>query len=163
MINNNSRTRFFLSPLVVCGILFVSANSSLAYQQPTYHGAGPSSTPKTPYLASPTVKAANETYDVVAIGTDVANSDIKVVAKSTLKALQKQLEDEFNQDKKKYQDAKKDKNNHDANTLKPPVKKTIKMLKAGFKTQPDAQKYADEKIVERDKANGKKTADNKNW
>jgi hypothetical protein len=99
-------------------------------------------------------KSAPETYEVVEIGTE-----IRVVSKSGLNALKKQYDDSYKSDTKKYLDAKK--TSHDANGMKKPDKKdyTVKPLKSNFKTQEEAQKFANDKIEEREQG-GKKTPNN---
>jgi hypothetical protein len=149
------RTTFYISPLLVSGILIAFSSSSLAYQPPATHG-----NTRMPNAAAPGARVANETYSVVQIG-----EEIKVVSASEKKTLIKKLEDDYKLDTKKYTDAKKDKKNADANSLKKPDKKdyTIKILKANFKTQDEAQKFADDKIAERDKGAKKSTDESKKW
>jgi hypothetical protein len=96
----------------------------------------------------------NETYAVVSVG-----DELRAVIKSGLNTLKKQVEDEYKQDLKLYQDSKKNKNNHDANTSKP-VKKTVKLIKSNFKTMEEAEKYIEDKMRERSKSGGKKPAAN---
>ncbi len=144
------RIGFMISGLIALSILLALPNSSRAYQLTTPNRTGNMK------QAIPGAHKANETYDVVLVGNDVAGYDIQVVAKSGLNTLKKKLEDEYKQDVKQYQDAKKDKNHRDLNLPKP-VKKTIKTLKSNFKSLAEAQKFADEKIQERDKGDAKKT------
>jgi hypothetical protein len=143
--------------LLVSGILIAFSSITLAYQPPSYGGVGNA---RMPNAAGPGARVANETYSVVQIG-----DEIKVVSASEKKTLIKKLEDDYKLDTKKYADAKKDKKNADANSLKKPDKKdyTIKVLKANFKTQEDAQKFADDKIKERDKGAKKSTDNSKKW
>lgn len=152
-------TCFFLPVLVIC-ILLVLSESSRAYQ--AQHPLATSPADRTPVHAktAPGAKTANETYSVIQIG-----EDIKVVSNSEKISLTKRADEDYKSDLKKYNDAKKDKNNHDANTLKKPDKKdyTVKILKANLKTQDEAQKFADDKIKERDKGNSKKTTNTNNW
>jgi hypothetical protein len=107
-----------------------------------------------------TGKTGNETYSVIQV-----SEDVKVISSMDKATMQKKYDDDYKQDLKKYNEAKKDKKNTDAATLKKPDKLkdyTVKMLKGGFKTQEDAQKYADDKIQERDKGS-KKPADAGKW
>ncbi|MGD0518728.1 MAG: hypothetical protein ABSA26_14430 [Thermoguttaceae bacterium] len=152
MTNKWQRT-YFLSSLVIFSILALS-KSSWAYQT---HGGGT----QTPVHAKAAAgdKNAKETYAVIQVG-----EDIRVISTSEKAGLQKKYDEEYKQDLKKYQEAKKDKNNHDANTKKPDKKDyTIKVLKGSFKTQEDAQKFADDKIKERDKGAKKSTDESKKW
>jgi uncharacterized spore protein YtfJ len=148
------RTTYFISSLVIFGILTLS-KSPWAYQ--TREGGN-----QTPghAKAAAGAKMANETYSVIMVG-----DEIKVVTTSEKTSLIKKYKDEYKQDLKKYQEAKKDKSNHDANTLKKPDEKdyTVKVLKGSFKTQEDAQKFADDKIKERDKGAKKSTDESKKW
>jgi hypothetical protein len=149
----------FFSPVLVFGILLVLSKSSQAYQ--TQHSPATSPADRTPANAKTAPGAKNETYYVVQIG-----EDIKVVSSSEKTNLTKRADEDYKLDLKKYNDAKKDKNNHDANTLKKPDKikdYTVKILKANFKTQDEAQKFADDKIKERDKGTTKKTTNTNNW
>lgn len=141
--------------MVAFGILALT-KTSLAYQP---RGAGGAPLDRGAARAK-TGKSANETYIVIQIG-----EEISVIAGTDKNSTQKKYDESYKRDLKNYQDTKKDKNNHDPNTLKKPDKKdyTIKVLKGNFKTQEDAQKFADEKIKERDK-DGKKTGDDgKKW
>ena len=153
-MTNKWLTTCFFSPVLVFGILLVLSESSQAYQ--TQHSPATSPAERTPAHA----KTANETYCVIQIG-----EDIKVVTSSEKTSLTKQADEDLKKALKNYQDAKKDKNNHDANTLKKPDKKdyTVKLLKANFKTQDEAQKFADDKIKKRDKGNAKKTTTGNTW
>jgi hypothetical protein len=170
-MNNNQRAFFLVAPLVFLGVIVLllsdfGQHSSLAYQQ-----ASPK-TSKTPNhaLAQNTRAAPNtrapvtgnqkikETYTVISIG-----DEIKVVTKSEVKNEQKRIEDEYKQDMKLYQDSKKIKNKKDAATDKPPVKKTIKILKSNIKTLEEAEKFRDDKIKEREKAGSKKTTSDNKW
>lgn len=156
-------TSCIISPLVVFGIFIVMSNNTLAYQQPAPHGGG-SPTPghgalnnRTLNATPPASKAVAETYAVVAVG-----EDIKVFSKTDLKSLPKQLDEDYKLEMKKYQDAKKDKNNRGVNTPKP-VKKTVHSI-SQFKTKEEAQKFADEEIQKRDKGGVKKTTSvTNNW
>jgi hypothetical protein len=148
----------FFSPVLVFGILLVISESSQAFQ--TQHCTTTSPADRTSAHAKAAPVAKNETYSVIQIG-----EDIKVVTTSEKTSLTKKAQDDYKTDLKKYQDAKKDKKNTDANSLKMPDKKdyTVKVLKASFKTQDDAQKFADDKINERDKGNAKKPTSANNW
>ena len=156
-MTNQWRTSSFISLLVVFGIFFVFSDSSSAYLQPANHAGSP--TTRTP-TATPGAKAAKETYSVVLVG-----DEIRVVSTTEKLNLTKKLKDDYKQDLKKYLEAKKDKKNPDANSLKKPEEKdyAVKTLsKSPFKSQEDAQKFADEEIQKRSKG-AKKTASNKNW
>ncbi len=154
------RTTFSFLPLVVFSILLVPSKSTLAYQPPHGPGTLPADHAAGHAKGAPGAKTANEPYAVIQIG-----EDIKVVANSEKINLTKKADEDYKSDLKRYNDAKKDKSNHDANTLKKPDKKdyTVKVLKAGFKTQEDAQKFADDKIKEREKGNAKKTTTGNTW
>ena len=153
MTNKWLRTCFF-SPVLVFGILLVLSESSLALQPP--RGSGTLPTDRAPANARTPPVAKNESYSVIQIG-----EDIKVVSSSDKIKLTKQADDDYKKALKNYQDAKKDKNNHDP---KPDKKDyTLKVLKASFKTQDDAQKFADDKIKERDKGKDKKTTAGNTW
>ena len=148
----------FFSPVIFFGILLVLSKSAQAYQP---HGGAIAPADRTPPHAKPAPGAKNETYSVVQIG-----EDIRVVTSTEKTNLTKKALDDYKADYKKYQDAKKDKKNADANSLKMPDKKdyTVKVLKASFKTQDEAQKFADDKIKERDKDKGtKKTTTGSTW
>jgi hypothetical protein len=148
----------FFSPVIVFCTLLVLSDSSLAYQPP--HGPGASSTDHATPNTKTTPLAKNESYSVIQIG-----EDIKVVSSSEKIKLTKQTDEDYKSDLKKYNDAKKDKKNPDANSLKKPDKKdyTVKVLKSAFKTQEDAQKFADDKIKDRDKGSAKKTTAGNTW
>jgi hypothetical protein len=154
-MTNKWRTTSFLSLLVVFGLYFASSNSSLAYQQPGTHVTTPAN--RTP--VAPSSKTAKESYSVVLVGDEV-----KVVSNTEKLSLTKKLKEDYKQDLKSYTDAKKDKKNPGANATKKPEEKdyAVKILKANFKSQEDAQKFADEEIQKRSKT-GKKTASNNNW
>ena len=145
----------FFSVLLAHGIIVVLAPGIYAYQGPI------SPTPPTHGRPATAAKAANETYAVVQVG-----EDIKVVSSSEKATLKKKADEDYKADLKKYNEDKKGKNNHDTSASKKPDKKDydIKVLKASFKTQEEAQKFADEKIKEREKGGTKKTtAANENW
>jgi hypothetical protein len=154
---NQWRTSSFISLLVAFGVFFVFSNTSLAYQQPpATHAVTPNT--RTP-AATQAAKAAKETYSVVLVG-----DEIRVVSTTEKLNLTKKLKDDYKQDLKKYTEAKKDKKNPDASSLKKPEEKdyAVKTLsKSPYKSQEDAQKFADEEIQKRSKG-GKKTASNKN-
>lgn len=161
------RASFFFSPLMVCAILTALPDSSAGYQQLSPHGTGTlnndrvSQNTRMPNATAPGARGAKETYAVVAVGDDV-----RVVTQSSIASLKKQNEDDYKQDTKKYQEAKKDKNNPVANKLKKPDKKdyTVKSLKSNIKSKEEADKFADEIIKERGKSGGKKTSTgNNNW
>lgn len=151
-------TKKWLAGVAFLGaILFAVSVGDAAYQgggvlQPTppAHGRPAAAGPKQP----------NETYAVVQVG-----EDIKVVSNSEKATLKKRADDDYKADLKKYNDDKKNKNNHDASTSKKPDKKDyeVKILKANIKTQDEAQKFADEKNKERDKGGAKKTSAANNW
>ncbi len=145
----------FFSPLVVFGVYLALSQSALAYQHP-----GQQPPPTSAHGRTAPGAKANETYCVIQIG-----EDIKVASSSETNNLKKKAKDDFKADLKKYNDDKKDKKNHDANLKKPEEKDyVVKVLKLGFKAQEDAQKFADDKIKERDKGPEKKTtASNNNW
>jgi hypothetical protein len=155
-MTNKWRTTSFVSLLFVFGIIFAFSSSSSAYQQPGTHAAPP--TTRTPAV-TPGAKAAKETYSVVSVG-----DEIKAVSSAEKLALTKKLKEDYKLELKKYTDAKKDKKNPDSNSLKKPDEKDyiVKILKANFKSQEDAQKFADEEVQKRSKT-GKKTASNNNW
>ncbi len=163
-MTKNRWTMFFISLLIVFGLLLALPNCSLAYQNqkpaPRYAGTLPLTRGAqiNPNAAAPGTHK-NEIYDVVSEG-----EDIKAIRHADLNTERKTLEDGYKEEMKKYQAAKKDKNNHDASTLKMPSKKdyTLKILKSSFKTQEEAQKYVEE-LLDKKKGGGKKTiANNKN-
>jgi len=147
---------FFFSSLIVVGVFVIltaafGQQRSFAYQQQTPHKSGASTADRGSQSNRTT---ATEIYAVVDI-----SDEIKVMLKSDIKIQQKKLDLDYKQDMNKYQEAKKDKKNPDANILKKPDKKdyTVKTLRANFKTKEDAQKFAEEKIQEREKAAQKTT------
>jgi hypothetical protein len=157
-MTNKWRTSSFISLLVIFGMYFIFSASALAFQQPANH-AGATNTRLPPNTAA-AAKAAKETFSVVMIG-----DDIKVVSTTEKANLTKKLKDDYKQDLKKYTDAKKDKKNPDASSLKKPDEKeySIKTLsKSPFKSEEDAQKFADEEIQKHSKG-VKKTASSNNW
>jgi hypothetical protein len=145
---------------VLCG--GIGTHRCLAYQQQKMTSGlkGPLTANTRSTTANKTTNAPgartspNETYAVVSVG-----DELRTISKATFNTLKKQVEDEYKQDLKRYQDSKKDKNNRDANTSKP-VKKTVKLIKSTFKTQEEAEKYIEEKLRERGKSGGKKTPAN---
>jgi hypothetical protein len=152
MINKWLTTCFF-SPVLVFGILLVLSNSSQAYQN--QHSPATSPADRTPANTRTAPAAKNETYSVIQY-----REDIRVIASSKKTETTKNADADYKSALSKYQDAKKDKNNHDP---KPDKKEYIvKVLKAGFKTQEDAQKFADDKIKEREECNTKKTTNTNN-
>jgi hypothetical protein len=170
-MRKNHLTSYLISPLVVFGLLAAWSNSALAYQTPAPR-ASTGTTPnrvaqntKTPNTAVPPARKSTETYDVVSVGNDTDGFDFQVVSKSGLKAFKKKIDDDYLNAMKEYNAAKKNKNNQNAGTLKPPVKKVIKSIpSATFKTEEEAKKFAEEKKKERDKGSAKKTSTaNTNW
>ncbi|MGA2798387.1 MAG: hypothetical protein ABSE63_12465 [Thermoguttaceae bacterium] len=157
-MTNKWRLTCFFSPVLVFGILLVLSKSSQADQPP--HGPGTSPADRASASTKTTPGAKNETYYVVQIG-----EDIKVVTNTEKTSIKKKSEDDYKSDLKKYNDAKKDKKNADANSLKKPDRKDydVKVFPKTFKTQDEAQKFADDKIKERDKGNAKKTTNTNNW
>jgi hypothetical protein len=149
----------FLSPVLVFGIFLILSNNSQAYQAQRVPATSPADRTQA-HAKTTTAANKNESYSVVQIG-----EDIKVITSTEKTTLTKKAEDDYKKDLKNYQDAKKDKNNHEANALKKPDHKdyTVKILKANFKTQDDAQKFADDKIKERDKGATKKTTAGNTW
>ena len=160
IMTNKWLTTCFISLVFVIGIFLALSESSQAYQY--QHSPATSPADRTPAHAktAPAAKTANETYSVIQIG-----EDIKVVTNSEKTSITKKADEDYKSDMKKYNDARKDKKNADANSLKKPDKKdyTVKVLKASFKTQDDAQKFADDKIKERDKGSAKKTTAGNTW
>jgi hypothetical protein len=155
-MTNRWLTTFFFSPVLVFGALLVLSESSLAYQPPHSPATSPADRASANTKTAPGAKTANETYCVIQIVDEI----IPVTNSEKAKRI-KQEEDNYKSASKKYQDAKKDKNNHDP---KPDKKDyTVKVLKAGFKTKDDAQKFADDKIQERDKGKDKKTTAGNTW
>jgi hypothetical protein len=115
---------------------------------------------ESPSLAAPRVAAPRsaaptktETFDVVKIGDEV-----KVIKKSELVGLRKSTAEEDKKDLKTYQDAKKElsksKDKDKSAMPKKPVKRTVLVLKASFKTQEEAEawktKYEEKKDASKD-------------
>jgi hypothetical protein len=149
MINHWSHNRLFCLAIVF-GAYYVLPITALSYQPPNQRNGTTSN--RAPVsnrtAAAPGAHTISETYDVVSVG-----DDIQVVSKSGLITLKKQIKDEYAQELKQYQLDKKDKNR---SNLKKPIEKKFTTLKPNFKNQEDAQKWAEDKIKERDKASQKK-------
>lgn len=92
-----------------------------------------------------------ETYAVVKVGDEV-----QIVRKSELTSLKKSLAEEDKKARKEYDEQKKAaKTKEDKAALgKPPAKRVVKQLKAGFKTEDDAKDWLDKNP--QDQAGGEK-------
>jgi hypothetical protein len=158
MTHKWSMTCFF-SPVLVLGILLVISESSQAFQ--TQRSPATSPADRTPANTKTAPVAKNETYSVIEY-----REEISVLANSKKTEYKKKADADYQSDLQKYNDARKDKKNADASSQKKPEKKdyVVKVLKAGFKTQDEAQKFADDKIKEQnDKGNAKKTTAGSTW
>jgi len=69
--------------------------------------------------------------------------------------LKKKVEDGYKDEMKRYQEAKKNKNSHDANVPKP-VKKTVKTIGSTFKSKSDAEAYRVKILEQRTNSSSKK-------
>jgi hypothetical protein len=124
-----------ISLVAVFGILVILASNLQAYQTTTHKTTGTST--RDPVHSPPATHKTSETYAVVSVG-----DEIQVVPKSSINTLKKQLKDEYSQELKAYQQDKKGKN---SSNLKKPVEKKFAVINSTFKTQEDAQKWADDK------------------
>jgi hypothetical protein len=97
-----------------------------------------------------------ELYAVVQIG-----DEIKVISKSEVNAEKDRLRKQFTQDKKTYEDAKKEaaKNKEKFDEPKPESRNyTLRVLKSSCKTEQEANDYRDKRLQEEESKPSKKTA-----
>ncbi|MGW8256477.1 MAG: hypothetical protein ACWGMZ_03225 [Thermoguttaceae bacterium] len=143
----------FVRSVVFCLLVFLPdafGQRLFAYQQQRHssHHASPRTAPHSRAQAN-----QHEMYAVVEVG-----GELKVVPKSSLNTLKKNLADEYRQALKAYQQSKKTKHKSQGAPLKAPKKQTLKILKSSFKTQAEADKYCEKIIEARSKNGGKKSA-----
>jgi hypothetical protein len=105
--------------------------------------------------AEQSTPAKTETYVVVQVG-----DELRVIPKSQLKDLQKSTADEDKQNSKKYDDDKKAAMKKKEKFDQPkPVKRSVKTLKSGLKTEQDAEAFKEKHLQEKETSKtGKKTA-----
>jgi hypothetical protein len=158
----------FVSLPIVVGFALALPDCCSAFQYPkpgTRYGAAPlraGAQPLNPGAANAAGARKNEIYEVVSISEGSDIKEYKAIRQADFNNEKKTLDDEYKDEMKKYQAAKKDKKNPDAKTLKAPAKRTLKLVKSGFKSQDDAQKYIDDLQDKKKGGVRKTTATNKN-
>jgi hypothetical protein len=83
----------------------------------------------------------SDTFSVIQISGSTDGEDIRVVSEADLADLRKSIIEEDKAATKAYQDAKKSGGKAALDGLTKPVARKIKTLKAGFKTQEDAEDW----------------------